>query len=605
MTAPKICSKLSPMHSLRAASVALAFLLAVSSLDGCGVAVPPEAPASGPADYLVRTDLSGTPGGNLIIPLASDPRTFNRLISFDYAGRVISELLSSDLVRVNRVSFDLEPSLASRWELDNDGRTYTIHLRRGLRFSDGVPLTAEDVVFTFQVLQDPKINSSSADLLKVDGVFPTVTQADSHTIRLAFPRPLGMGLRTLDSLTILPRHRLLKAFQEGKLSSMWGPTASPEDIAGTGPFRLRAYQPGVKVVLERNPHYWKKDKTGQTLPYLDTLTFLIVPDRNAQALRFLSGELDLLDYQSVEPENFTALRRASSQGQFILKDLGPGLALDFLWFNLNPGRTGSGKPYVDPEKRAWFEKAQFRRAVALALDRPGMTRAIFLGLGTPQDGPVSTGNRAWHNDGLPPVEFRPSTAKELLAQLGLRDTDGDGILEFGPGRPFEFTLLTVRGNSRREKMVQVARENLARIGIRVEAELVEMRELIHKLADSFEYEAMLFGFTPSDVAPENLADLWLSSGSNHFWFPNQAHPQSAWETEIDQLTSRLMRSLDPAARKKAFFEIQEIWAREMPAIPTIAPNVLVAWKTKVGNVRPAILAPHLYWNAEELTVRGR
>ena len=116
---------------------------------------------------------------------------------------------------------------------------------------------------------------------------------------------------------------------------------------------------------------------------------------------------------------------------------------------------------------------------------------------------------------------------------------------------------------------------------------------------------MLFGFKPSDVEPDILLDLWLSSGSNHFWYPNQTQPRFTWEKEMDQLTTKLIRTLDAAERKKIFFQVQEIWAREMPAIPTISPNILVAWKNRVGNLRPSILEPHIYWNAEELTVRNR
>ena len=557
--------------------------------------------ATGP--YSPQTSLSGIRGGNLSLAVSSDPRTFNVLLAYDHVARVIAQLLSADLIHVNRATLELEPSLASSWKLGEDGRTYTLTLRQGLRFSDGSPFTAEDVLFTFQVLQDPKINSPLADSLKVDGVFPAVSKIDSQTIRIVFPRPVGIGLRALDSVTILPGQRLQKPLQEGKFSSAWGPSATPAELCGMGPFRLKEYQPGARVVLERNPHYWKKDKSGQTLPYLDTITFLVIPDRNAQVLRFQAGELDLLD--EFDPENYPALQQGAAQGGYIVHNLGPGLTFDFIWFNLNPGRSKSGKPFVDPDKRNLFERPQFRRAVAHALNRPGMTRAILLGLGEPQRGPISPGNKAWHDDSLPPLDYNPDRSRHLLSELGLTDSDGDAILEYPARRNLEFTLLTARGSIRREKVAEVARQDLLKIGMRVNVQLADTRELIHKLAESYEYESMLFGFTPADVEPESLADVWLSSGNNHFWYPNQAQPRFPWEREMDLLTTKLVRTLDPEERKKIFFQVQEIWAREMPAIPTICPNILVAWKNRLGNVRPSILRPHISWNAEELTVRGR
>ena len=566
-----------------------------------GLIVPPcNAAQSTTPEFLQHAHLSGKRGGNLVASINSDPQTFNRLLTSHRDSTIIAERLAADLVHLNRVTYQLEPSLASSWDLSQDGRTYTLHLRKGLRFSDGAPLTADDVLFSFQVALDPKNASNFSQLLRVDGAPAAITKADAHTVRITFPRPIGTGLRALASLSILPKHRLQKPYQDGNLLTAWGPAVSPQEVVGLGPFRLKEYQPGAKIVLERNPHYWKKDKSGQTLPYLDTLTFLIIPDRNAEALRFQAGELDLLD--TVDAENFAGMRRRS--GGFTIQDLGPGLEAEFFWFNLNRGSNKAGKPYVDPEKRALFEKAEFRRAVSTAIDRQGMARSILLGLGAPQYGPVSPGNKLWHHPQLPPTSFDTNRAKDMLLKLGLRDRNGDGVLEFGAGRPLEILLLTTRGNLRREKTAQIIKDNLSKIGIRVETQALDMRELYPRVVQSFDYEAILFGFMPTDVEPDLLTDLWFSHGSNHFWHPKQAKPHTSWEAEIDALTSRLVRSLDPAARRKMFHEIQEIWVREMPAVFTVSRHVLAGWKSKVGNVRPSILPSGLLWNADELTVKN-
>jgi peptide/nickel transport system substrate-binding protein len=555
-------------------------------------------------DYLVRPDLSGARGGNLVATIISDPATFNRMFTTGLANATVAGQLSADLVHINRCTYEVEPSLASRWEVAQDGRTYTIHLRRGLRFSDGSPFTADDVVFTLNALQDPRNPSIMADQIQVDGKFPSTARVDDYTVRFTWPRPVGTELRALDSIPMLPRNRLLKVYQDGALASAWGPTASPQEVVGLGPFRLREYQRGVRVVLERNPYYWKKDKAGQTLPYLDTLTFLVIQDRNAEALRFQAGEIDLIDRMS--SELYASLRRSDRAKEFTLRDLGPGLGMDFLWFNLNPGKNSSGTPFVDPEKLAVFEQAAFRQAVSCALDRGGMVRSILLGLGTPQYGPISSGNKVWYGAGLWPTPFDPKQAKALLAQIGLRDTNGDGIFEFGARRrPLEVNLLTTRGNAARERTAEVIRQNLLQVGIRVNVQLLLPNELGSRFQGSFDYEAILFGFTPSDIVPDLQADLWYSSGISHFWYPNQTKPNTPWEAEIDSLTARLVQSLDQGVRRKTFLQMQEIWSKQLPAIATMAPNILSGWGNTVGNTRPSILPPFLLWNSEELTKRAR
>jgi peptide/nickel transport system substrate-binding protein len=267
--------------------------------------------------------------------------------------------------------------------------------------------------------------------------------------------------------------------------------------------------------------------------------------------------------------------------------------MDFLWFNLNQG-SGNGHRSIDPQKQAIFEQAAFRRAVSEALDREGMARSLLLGVGSPQFGPVSSGNLHWYDKSIPRVSCDPPHARQLLAQLGLRDSDGDGVLEYGGGRPLEIDVLTARGNTVRENMLQVIKSNLLTVGIRVTSHLVMQNELIVRLLESFDYEAI-------DVVPDLQTDVWYSGGANHFCHPRQIKPQRAWEAELDAQISRLTRTLDPAARRSSFNRVQQIWASEMPAIPTVAADVITGFSNRVGNRRFSILAPHLLFAADELT----
>jgi peptide/nickel transport system substrate-binding protein len=544
-------------------------------------------------------NLSGVRGGNLIVGLTSDPSNFNRMLVSGLANTAVTERLSADLVHINRSNLKLEPSLATGWEIDQEGRIYTIHLRHGVRFSDSSPLTADDVIFTFQVLTDPKVGCDLAGQIRTGGRFPTISKIDEHTIRLQFEHPAGMGLRMLDSLPILPKHRLWKAYKEGRLASAWGPTVAPDNVVGLGAFRLKEYERGAKVVLERNPYYWKRDRSGQALPYLDTITFLIIPDLNSEVLRFRQGELDLVDSPSLGPEHYAVLRRGANN--YVLRDLGPGLAVDFLWFNLNR-KNRNRKSGLDPEKLQVFEAPDFRRAISYALDREGMARSVLLGLGVPQYGPISSGNREWYFDRISKTAYDPGYARQLLAKLGLRDVNRDGILEYGNKRnPLDINLLTNRGNGVRDKLAQIVQDNLSKIGIRVGIQYLLPNEIASRFMDSFDYEAILFGFTPTDVAPDLQTDLWYSSGKLHFWCPNQSKPERSWEADVDALMSRFLIELEPGKRRTCFSQVQEIWTRQMPAIATIAPNILVAWSRRLENINPSILAPHLLWNAEQIS----
>lgn len=551
-------------------------------------------------EFLVQRNLTGIRGGNLTVAVNTAPASFNQLMTTGLDNRVITERISADLVHINRATMQLEPSLATHWDLDKTGRNYTIYLRRGIQFSDGTPFSADDVVFTFQVLADPKTQSPMAGQIEIDGRPPSVTKVDRYTVRLQFKSPVGMGLRVLDSIPILPKHRLLRAYQAGSFTSTWGPAANPKDVVGLGPFRLKKYISGTSVSLERNPYYWKLDRSQQRLPYLDAITFLFTPSSEAEALLLKNGELDLASSPSLSPGDYAMLRR--KPGDLVLRDLGPGLTMDFLWFNLNRNASGKQKAFVDPEKAAIFEKTQFRTAVSLALDREGMARSLFQGLGVPQYGPVSSGNAAWYNAGISRTGYNPARARMLLAQTGLRDANGDGILEYGAHKhPLDIILFTSRDNSRRERMAQVIQDNLSKVGIRVGLQFRLPGDIASRFLSSFEYEAILFGFTPTDIEPDLQTDLWYSRGSLHFWHPGQEKPERPWEASIDSLISRLTRSIDGSIRHKSFAEVQQIWAREMPAIPTVTPKILAAWNRRVGNIRPSILAPHLIWNAEELT----
>ena len=220
-----------------------------------------------------------------------------------------------------------------------------------MRFSDGQPLDADDVLFTIRVYLDENVHASQRDLLIVGGKPITVRKTDAQTLIFQLAKPYGAGERLFDGFMILPRHLLEKPYLEGKLTQAGALATPASQWASAGPFRLKEYLPGQKLTLERNPYYWKTDSKGNELPYLDEIVFLFVPSADAQVLRFQSGETDMIS--RLGAENFAALSRR--QSGYVMMDAGAGLEYNFLFFNLNelgskatPGMTQKAHVRLQP-----------------------------------------------------------------------------------------------------------------------------------------------------------------------------------------------------------------------------------------------------------------
>src|SRR5258708_17012985 len=237
----------------------------------------------------------GQRGGRLVVSLRAEPKTLNPLIAVDAPSReVILGAMQADLIHINRSTQLTEPALAKSWEVSADGLQYTLTLRKGLKFSDGQPLDADDILFTFRVSLDESVHATQRDQLIVGGKPIVARKVDAHTVVFQLVKTYGAGERLFDGLAILPRHLLEKPYAEGKLSQAWTLPTPANQWAGLGPFPLKEDIPGPRLVLERKPYYWKKNPRGKQLPYLDELVFLFVSNAEAQVLRFQSGETDLI-----------------------------------------------------------------------------------------------------------------------------------------------------------------------------------------------------------------------------------------------------------------------------------------------------------------------
>jgi peptide/nickel transport system substrate-binding protein len=529
-------------------------------------------------------------GGSLRVGIRSEPQTWNRLLATDEVSHQITEQLHAALLRVNRLTQELEPELADSWSFSEDGRELTFKLRPDVRFSDGTPFTADDVAFTFRALHDPEVASPLIETAMVDGA-PLVPEIlDALTVRFELPRRTAVVERIFDSIYILPRHRLEGSLERGNFPSAYGIGTPEEAIVGLGPFVLERYTAGQRVALRRNPHYWKLGPEGEQLPYLEGITFEILPDANALMLRFRAGELDLLS--PVSPEDFRSLKEGD-RSDLRLLDLGPGTAPERIWFNLNPESP------VPKEKRGWFNDPRFRRAISLAIDRRSIAKAVYLDLASPAAGPISPANHRWWNAAIEPPPLDRRRAKSQLEEGGFR-WGPDGTLVGPEGQPVRFTLLTNAGNPHRTKIASLIQEDLAQIGVEMTLLPLDFSSLVGRITRSFDYEACLLSMSFTDPDPSAQLPFWLSRSPHHIWHPSQPQPATPWEARMDVLMHQQMGALEQGTRKAFFDELQAMVVEELPVIDLVVPHALVGTTARLGNLEPTPFWHPTLWNSEEL-----
>ena len=548
-----------------------------------------------PPDLLTTSGEAGRYGGSLVVLERAEPKTLNPVTALDAPSRDVIRRMMADLVTINRRTLETEPSLAKSWTASKDGREFVLQLRRGLRFSDGQTMDADDVVFTFRVYLDEGVHSPQRDLLIVGGQPLTVEKIDPLRVRFRLSQPYAAAERIFDSLAILPRHLLEQAWRDGKLAEAWSLNTPSREIAGLGPFRLKEYRPGERIVLEKNPYYWKTDQRGNQLPYLDQVEFRFVPSEDAQVARFMTGEADVLN--RLGARNFEMLRQESRTKDEQLEDAGPGLEYNFLFFNLGPV-DAQRYPEV-AARQAWFRDVRFRQAVSAVADRNAMVRLVYGGRATALWGHVTPGNRLWLDAALPKPAQSVDRARRYLQDSGFR-WNAEGALLDSSNKPVQFSILVSASSPERAQMATVLQDDLKTIGIQTQVISLEFRALLDRVLNSRQYEACLLGLVSGDADPNPEMNVWLSHGGSHLWNPSQSQPMTAWESEIDRLMRQQMITLDPAARKRLYDRVQEIAAENLPLICLASPNILVAARKDLGNFQPAILDHYTLWNVEQL-----
>jgi peptide/nickel transport system substrate-binding protein len=547
--------------------------------------------ASAAEDLLVVPGLSGRPGGRLISGERAEPKTLNPLFAADAPSKNVIQRMMADLVHINRLTMKTEPALAKSFRVSPDGLRYEVELRQGIRFSDGHPFTADDVVFTFQVVLDEAVNAVQRNMWILDGKPIVVKKLAPHRVVFELPRVNAVGERMFDSVPILPKHLLEGPYRAGKLKDTWGLRTPPAQIAGLGPFRLKEVAPGQRIVLERNPYFWKTDAAGTRLPYVGELMFTFASSEDMQVMRFQSGESDLIS--RIAPKDAAVLERDAVRRGLVVQDAGAGFEYSLLFFNLNDNVNA----------RAPWWKAGFRKAVAVAIDRAAIVKLVYGGHATPLATPVAAANKLWINGKLPPLTRNLEAARKLLSAEGFRWAP-DGSLLDDSGQKIGFTIVTSSGNPERVQMATLIQADLKPLGIGVDVVTMEFRSLVTRVAEARQFEVALMARASPDADPNVDINLWDSKGSEHIWNALQKKAATSWEAEIDGLMQKVLVTRKYEQRKALFDRVQQLAMEQMPVIPLVSPNILVGAKKSLGTFRPALLEPYTLWNVEGLYWQG-
>ncbi len=600
-------------HRIVAAFAALSLLALIA---GCGGGAAPRSAwvDSNPLPQdTMMTPMNeiGVHGGRFVIGATSSPKTFNALMANETSTTDVIRFMFVALTDIDYKTQQDRPLLAKSWEVSPDGLTYTFHLRRGVRFSDGTPITSADVKFSFDVVMDQTLHPSMQDglTMTVAGkrVAYTYSAPDSHTFVISSPRVDALMLAHVGSVYIMPRHSLIRAFESGDYASIYGTNTSPDSIVASGPYRLKEYVHDQRTIIERNPHWFGVDANGQRLPYLDQIVYVVAKDQDVAALRFEQGELDGLD--NVKPENYASYVDKAKGGDFVLHDIGPSFNTNFFWFNLNIAKQDGpdrkkGRPIVDAVKYSWFNQRDFRRAVSHAIDREALIKGPFQGFAIKGWSTMTPGNARWHDPAFQGADFDTAESKKLLAGLGFADKNGDGILEDTKGNPIRFTMMTNGDNRIRVDMLNLIKDDLRKVGIDMLPTPLDFNTLVTKFRSDFTYETALLGLgsaVPSD--PGMGMNVWKSSGLTHYWNAKQVTPATPEEARIDALMEANVGTSDYEERRKSFREVMAIVNDQAWVVWLPVQKMMLPVRSKFGNVDPSPMPHRILWNADVIYVK--
>ena len=555
-------------------------------------------------DYLMSRTPAGKIGGTFVTStIGEGPKTFNSWNSMDATSSQAADIMFDALVTTDAYTGEVIPKLAKSVKVLPDNKTYIIELRHGLKWSDGKPITADDVYFTWNtIIFGGYGNTSTRDAMYVGDKLPTIAKIDKYTVKFVTPEPFSPFLRQL-SVPIAPKHVLEPVTKQGKraFASFWSSNTKPSDFVTSGAFRLKEYVPAQRLVYERNPDYYMIDEQGNKLPYLDKYIILIVGDLNNELLKFKSGELDMVSLRST---NVALFKEQEKHSDYKIYNLGPDTGTMYFSFNLNTRKNDKGKYYVNPIKQKWFNDVNFRTAVDYALDRENMVFNIASGVAAPLFTPEPLSSIYLNEEVAKGHPQDMQKARELLKKSGFYWKKGK--LYDKDGHKVEFDLYTNAGNTERESIGVMVKQDLEDLGMTVNFKPIEFNTLVSKLVNTNDFDTVIMGFTGSPLEPYGGKNVWYSNGTLHL-FNMRKTPQEnkilfPWEKKLNELFDKASLELDFDKRKLIYEEYQKLIYDEKPIIYLYSPIRIVAIRKKFANIYPTPLGGVAH-NLEEVYVK--
>lgn len=556
-------------------------------------------------DYIQSRKPAGQYGGNIVIStIGEGPKTFNPWNSKDNTSSSASEIMFDSLVTTDAYTGEVIPKMAKSIETLPDKKTYIIELRKGLKWSDGKEITADDVVYTWNTLIFGGFgNTSTRDAMYIDGKLPTVSKIDKYTVKFVTPKPFSPFLRQI-SVPIAPEHVLKKITDRGPraFDSFWSSNVNPEDLVTSGAFRLKEYVPAQRIVYERNPNYYIIDEKNQKLPYIDKYIMLIVGDLNNELLKFKSKEIDMVGLRGT---NVSIFKEQEKHSDYQIFNLGPDTGTMYLGINMNNRKNSTGKYYVDPVKQKWFNDLNFRKAVDYAIDRENIVFNIASGVGAPLFTPEPLSSIYLNEKVAQGHPQDMGKARQYLKESGFK-LDKSGKLKDKEGNKVEFDLYTNAGNTERESIGVMIKQDLEDLGMSVNFKPVEFNTLVNKLTNTKDWDMVILGFTGSPLEPYGGKNVWYSNGTLHL-FNMRGEGETAkllpWEKRLDEIFDAAALELDFDKRRALYEEYQQLIYNEKPLIYLYSPLRIYAVRKKFGNLHPTEIGGVMH-NIEEIYIKN-
>lgn len=533
---------------------------------------------------------------------STEPNSFNKFYAEGVNSQYAINFLYENLVEANPKTAAVEPSLAQSWKVSPDNKTFVFELREGLKWSDGKPLTADDVVFTFnEVIQSPKFpDNRMVDGVKIDGKFATVTKIDDRHVKFVLPRVFGPFLSTIaGGVPVVPAHQwrplVNEVDKEGrpKLYQAFGVNDDVTKLVSCGPYTIAQYLPGQRVLLNRNPYYaLRVDAKHRPLPYADQLMLLITPNFSTESLKMLAHEADFM-LERLRAKDYQIMKPLEKTSGFTVADGGTDFGSFFVCLNLSKDKDPKGNYYVPLKKQHWFGNVHFRRALSRCLDRDTVVKNLALNLAKPAYGPISESN-PYYTDQVPKHSYDLKAAREELKTGGFH-WDPNGICLDDQGNPVEFELMVYSESPNSIPFGNIFKADLEKVGIKLNVKPVIFNVIVDKSGKTLDFDSFIMGFTGS-VEPNTGANLWRSDGTSHMF--NQRlkgkssymAPNNDWEDRVDQIYTEASATMDEKKRQALFAEWQYLIADQLPVIHIYNNTSFYVYRSHIKNAEPTALA---------------